>query len=107
MNDVSDLKARLFGGSPWHQHGDIGMRIGQHPDVADFKPGLRRGRRPDGELLPIAQNSEFDLPARPRAHSNEKLLPRIDVAAGNRQDAIAALNARAFRWGIWCHLSDN
>jgi hypothetical protein len=57
------------------------MRIGQHADVADFKPCLWSRRGSNGEVLPVAQYSDFGFASRARADGDNKLLPRIDIAA--------------------------
>ena len=95
QNDVSDLQARLFGRRARQQRGDVSDANRAARRCRRFRTASAARRDLDGELLAVAQDADLGFASRARADGDEELLPRVDVAAGDADDAIAALDAGA------------
>src|SRR6185503_3377079 len=76
----------------WHAR----MHVGKHTDLANLEPavGGRERRNLPRNLLTVALETDRDLTVWPGPDGDEKILPRIHTAPGDRCDAIAAFDAR-------------
>ena len=84
-------QARLLGGAVRLHGAHVRVDVRHHADLAELEAALSLdGRRhPSRRLEAVAQELDLDLAIRALPDRQQRLLPRIDVAAGDGDDPIA------------------